>query len=192
MRQSQTHSRGFTLIELMVTLSIAAVLMVVAVPSLTAYKRNAELTSATNTLLAALNAARGEAMKRGMNTMVVPTDNGTDWKTGWVVFVDQDRTQTYDASADVTVLSQSPLPGYFTASGTGTAKANPPYVMFDASGYSKLKNAGFSSLTFTLARSDLSGTEQTEQTRLIVIAKTGRARTCKPSTDTTCTADADK
>ena len=183
--------QGFTLIELMVTLAIAALSMLVAVPSLTAYKRNAELTSATNTLLAAINAARGEAMKRGMNALVVPTNNGTDWNTGWVVFVDKDRSGTYSGNIDSTVLAQGALASYFNVTGNGSAAASAPYVMFDASGYSKIKGGGFGALTLTLSRTDISGSALYEQTRRIVIANTGRARTCKPAsaTDATCAAN---
>ena len=190
MMQSKQACRGFTLIELMVTLAIAAVLMLVAIPSMTAYKRNAELTSATNTLLSAINSARGEAMKRGMNAMVVPTGNGSSWNTGWVVFVDKDRTQVYDAAADQTVLSQGPLPSYFNITGNGTANTSAPYIMFDASGYSKMKSGGFGALSFTLTRTDLSGAQLLDQTRRIVVASTGRVRTCRPSLDATCTATA--
>ena len=88
MRRSHKRAFGFTLIELMVTIAIAAILLTVAVPSFTTYLRNAELTSASNNLIATINTARGEAMKRNRRTMVVPTSNGTDWTTGWVVFVD--------------------------------------------------------------------------------------------------------
>jgi len=190
MMRNKQPCRGFTLIELMVTLAIAAVLMLVAIPSMTAYKRNAELTSATNTLLSAINSARGEAMKRGMNAMVVPTGNGLSWNTGWVVFVDKDRTQVYDAAADQTVLSQGSLPSYFNITGNGTANTSAPYIMFDASGYSKTKSGGFGALSFTLTRTDLSGAQLLDQTRRIVVASTGRVRTCRPSLDATCTATA--
>lgn len=192
MKPNLKSSRGFTLIELMVTIAIGVTLMMVAIPSLTAYKRNAELTSATNTLLAAINSARGEAMKRGMNTMVVPTNNGTDWNTGWVVFVDKNRTQSYDASADQTVLSQGPLQSYFNITGNGPANASTPYIKFDASGYPKTKLGGLGNLTLTLTRTDLAGTALADQTRRIVIANTGRTRTCRPSTDTSCTVGANQ
>ena len=183
------RDRGFTLIELMVTLAIAAVLLLVAIPSMTAYKRNAELTSATNTLLSAINGARGEAMKRGMYAMVVPAD-GADWNTGWIVFVDKNRTQVYDATVDQTVLSQAPLPGYFNVTGNGTATGSAPYIMFDASGYSKTKSSSFGDLTLTLTRTDLSGSALDDQTRRVVVAKTGRTRTCRPSTVASCTVSA--
>lgn len=184
--------QGFTLIELMVTLAIASILMLIAVPSLTTYRRNAELTSATNTLLAAINAARGEAMKRGTNAMVVPTNNGTDWNTGWVVFAlgATNTTQAYNAGTDKTVHVQSAVPTYINVVGNLSAAENPAYMMFDASGYSKTKAGGFGALTLTLTRTDVSGTSALNETRRIVIARTGRARTCKPTSasDANCAA----
>ena len=59
--QQRGAGAGFTLIELMVTLAIAAVLMMVAAPSFVGFQRNSEMTSVTNSLLAAANAARAEA-----------------------------------------------------------------------------------------------------------------------------------
>jgi type IV fimbrial biogenesis protein FimT len=184
-------SGGFTLIELMVTLSIAAILLVVAVPAFTAFKRNAELTSATNTLLAAINTARSEALKTGRNAFVVPTSNGSSWNAGWVVFVDMDQSQNYDASADKTILVQEPLAPYFTVTGNLHATGSTPYIMYDSSGYSRQKGSGFSALTMSIVRNDLSGSELLEQTRYLIIAKTGRARTCKPrsATDVECKVD---
>jgi type IV fimbrial biogenesis protein FimT len=187
MTKNKRPSRGFTLIELMVTLAIGVILMMVAIPSLTTYKRNAELTSATNTLLSAINAARGEAMKRGMNAMVLPTD-GANWNSGWVVFVDKDRSQTYASNIDSTVLVQGGPASYINVTGTGIAGLSSPYILFDASGYSKLKNGGFGALTLSLARNDVSNSTLYEQTRRIKIASTGRAYTCKPTsaTDSKC------
>lgn len=184
------RNAGFTLIELMVTVAIAAVLLVVAVPSFVSYQRSSELTSVANSFVAGVNAARGEAMKRGMNAMLVPA-SGTSWSSGWTVFVDQDRSGGLN-TGDFTVIQQPALPAYFSATGQGTASETPPYIMFDASGYAKTKTAGFGALTMTIARNDLSGTVLTEQTRRIVIARSGRARACKPATDSTCTATAEE
>ena len=187
---------GFTLIELMVTIAIAAILMMVAVPGMTAFKRNAELTSTTNSLLAAINAARGEALKRGMNAMVVPVD-GTNWSSGIVAFVDVDRTQSYSAtSSDMTILTTAALPGYFSVNATGsnpqTVLASAPYLMFNPSGYAVTKggSVGVSGTgALQIFRNDLAGAQQWEQTRRLMVAATGRVRTCKPasSSDSTCT-----
>lgn len=181
-------SSGFTLIELMITLAIAAILMMVAVPNLSAYRRNAELTSAANTFVASLNTARSEAMKRGRYAMVVPTNNGASWNDGWVVFVDINRTQTYTESTDSVVATQIALPTGINMTGVNTATGATPYVMFDPSGYSRDKSGGFGALTLTLARTEGTATEQLDQTRRIIIASTGRVRMCKPisATDANC------
>ena len=180
--------RGFTLIELLVTLALVAIMMGVAAPSFMAFQRNAELSSLTNTLLAGMNAARGEAMKRGRNAFVSPVDN-TKWSSGWVVYVDIDGSQSFNAS-DVTVLTSQALPAHIAISGTDNANASPPYILFDALGYSKKKNGGFGALTFTIARNDVSAGQALAETRRLIIASTGRVRSCKPATDASCTASA--
>jgi type IV fimbrial biogenesis protein FimT len=187
MTRIRLQERGFTLIELMVTLTIAAVLALVVAPGLTAYKRNAELTSTINTLLSAINAARSEAMKRGMKAMVVPVDH-SHWSSGWIIFVDKDRDGAYNEEKDITVLTQGPIESYFSISGTGSAAGSAPYILYDGSGYSRQTGGGFSALTLSLSRNDLTGRPLYEQTRRVVIAKTGRVRACKPASanDATC------
>jgi type IV fimbrial biogenesis protein FimT len=172
MRPRPTNARGFTLIELMVTLALVAILMAVAVPSLTTFQRNAQLTSFSNTMLASINAARGEAMKRGRSAVVVPI-NGTDWSSGWIVFVDVNRNQVYDATSDPMVLTQPAPPSYLVITANGTAAASPPYII-------------------EVKRNDVTGTVQLTQTRRIKIASTGRVRVCTPisSTDAQCSASA--
>lgn len=191
MNMSSIRARqlGFTLIELMVTIAIAAILMMVAAPSFVTFQRNSELTSATNTLIAAINAARGEAMKRGAFAMVVPKD-GAHWSSGWIVFVDKDLDKAFDTSEDEVVLDQIAPSDYITVSGTGAAAETSPYVLYDGSGYSKTKSGGFGALTFSIVRNDVSSAQASEQARRIIIAATGRTRSCRPSQDTTCTASA--
>lgn len=177
-------SQGFTLIELLVTVSLAAVLMMVAVPSYTAFVRNSQLTSFTNTLLASINAARSEAMKRGMHAMVVPVD-GTNWSSGWVVFVDVDRSNDFNAANDIRIATSDAAPSYLTLSGTGAAAETNPYILYDASGYSRTKTGAFGALTLEVKRNDDSSVSQV---RRLKIASSGRARICTPrtSSDSTC------
>ena len=186
----QSHrQRGFTLIELLVTMGIAAILLVTAVPSFTSFQRNAELTSFANSMVAAVNAARGEAIKRGRHAMLTPTDS-SNWSSGWLAFVDSNNSQAYDASVDAQVFSRAAAPSYLTISATGTASAAPPYMMFDASGYAVNKAAGFGSLVVSVVRNDVASGSAATQTRRIIISNTGRARVCTPATDATCTTTA--
>ena len=189
MKLHLARSKGFTLIELMVTIAIAAILMVVAVPSLVTYQRNSEMTSFANTMLASINAARAEAMKRGRYAMVVPVD-GVAWASGWVVFVDVDRSGTYNAG-DIPVQTREAPPTFLTVSGSGVANEAAPYIMFDPSGYAAKKSASLvPNLRLTIARNDVPAADVPEQTRRLVIAITGRARVCKPAVDATCTTSA--
>ncbi|MFD1836964.1 GspH/FimT family pseudopilin [Paracidovorax cattleyae] len=175
--------RGFTLIELMVVMVLVAVLLRIGIPSFVSFQRNSELTSAANGLLSSINSARTEAMKRNMNATVYPTD-GRSWAAGWTVYVDVDGTGSFNAANDLVVSAQPALASYFSVSGTGTAAGTTPFVTFNSSGYVK----DFGNVTLEIARNDLSDAALLQQTRRVIISKTGRVRVCKPAsaTDATC------
>lgn len=185
-------SRGFTLIELMVTIAIVSILGMVAVPSFVAFQRNSELTGAANSLLAAVNMARSEAMKRNLRVVVVPF-SGTSWGTGWTVFADVSRAGILSATDEIVAQRDSPLPSYFAApSGTGNAAASAtggPYIMFDGSGFATSRTGGSGNLSIKFNRTD---DTSLKQTRVLVIAPTGRARICTPASasDANCGANA--
>ena len=196
MKPHRMPQRGFTLIELLVTIAIAAILLMVAVPGMSQFKRNAELTSATNSLLGAINAARGEAIKRGLHAMVVPI-NGTDWNSGVYVFIDQVRDNAYVAADDKLILTQAPLASYFTVTPSNNAltvnKPGAPYIMFDPSGFARTDTGALgpgAAGTLTIARNDMTGAALLEQTRRIMVSPTGRVRSCKPvlASDPSCLA----
>jgi type IV fimbrial biogenesis protein FimT len=192
MRAMTAHKRegGFTLIELMITVVIVVILMMVAVPSMVDYRRNAELTSASGTLLASINGARGEAMKRGVYAMVTPAD-GTNWSSGWLVFADKDLSKVYNSSTDIIVSTQAAFSSAITV--TQSSAPSPPYILFNASGFSRTKAGGTTPVSMSIARNDVTGTAVYAQTRLIKIAQTGRARSCKPASasDANCSASID-
>jgi type IV fimbrial biogenesis protein FimT len=197
-RKGRKGRKGFTIIELMVTLAVAAILMVIAAPGFLAFQRNSELTSAVNGLLAGIAAARGEAMKSGRYSMVVPSD-AAHWSSGWVVFVDKNRDNAFTENADIAVLQQAALPSYFSVEANGNARegqTDPPYIRFDPSGYPKSKGGGFGPLTISIARNDLGTSATLDQTRRVIISPSGRVRSCRPAsaTDAKCpapTADQD-
>jgi type IV fimbrial biogenesis protein FimT len=83
---------GFTLVELMVTVAIVAILAAIALPSFSTSIRNSRLASTTNEFIAAINLARSEAVKSNRTGQVCASSDGatcgTDWSQGWIVWAD--------------------------------------------------------------------------------------------------------
>jgi type IV fimbrial biogenesis protein FimT len=94
--------RGFTLIELMITLFIVSILLTVGVPSLKSFMKSNRLIASSNDLVSALHVARSEAIKLNKRVTVCSSSDGKNcanskkWQQGWIVFVDanDDRTST--------------------------------------------------------------------------------------------------
>ena len=78
--------RGFTILELMVTLTVLGILLGVAVPSFSTFVQNSRVTSQTNELVSALNLARSEAIRRG-GTATVEAVSASGFAGGWCVHV---------------------------------------------------------------------------------------------------------
>lgn len=93
--------RGFTLVELMITIAIMVVVLTVAIPSFLSTIQNNRITTLTNDLVGALNLARSEAIKRGVSVSVCAASDqnftacGSDWTNGWFVFVNPDENTTF-------------------------------------------------------------------------------------------------
>lgn len=86
---------GFTLIELMVTLIVVAIVVMAGLPMLGDFTRESRIVSRTNDMVAALNFARSEAVKRADFVSMCPSSDqasctgGTDWTVGWIVWLDE-------------------------------------------------------------------------------------------------------
>jgi len=89
-----SRNRGFTLIELMTTLTVAGILATLAVPSFTTFIKNNRLITQANDFVTALNVARSEAIRRGNRVTVCKSSNQVscttagNWDQGWIVFAD--------------------------------------------------------------------------------------------------------
>lgn len=90
MSQLRHHSyaTGFTLVELMITIFVAAILVTIALPSFRELLISNRVTESTNQLISDLNLARSEAVNRGTLVAVVSTSGSNDWSGGWRVIAD--------------------------------------------------------------------------------------------------------
>lgn len=105
---------GFTLIELMVTVAVLAVLIAVAAPSFVSIINGSRLTSHANELVASLQQARMEAIRRNASVTVCRTTNGAvcdagagNW-TGWLTVVAGNGEVLRSSSAKAPVRISSP------------------------------------------------------------------------------------
>ena len=105
--------RGFTLVELMVTVSIAAVLLAVGVPPFSRLIANNRMATQTNEFVASLNAARSEAVRRGVGVSLRADSGDINYNSGWKVYVDSDQDGAAPSTDDI--LRQAPaMPGKTT------------------------------------------------------------------------------
>jgi type IV fimbrial biogenesis protein FimT len=133
-------SHGFTLVELLVTIAVLAILVSLSAPSFTAMIRNNRLTAVSNEITGSLNFARSEAIKRAANVTVCKTVDASvvnpvcatsgEWSGGWMVFVDKGVAGVFDGT-DVRLQVAQPDSG--SAHVTGDVNfAN--YVVYNSRG----------------------------------------------------------
>lgn len=133
------RQRGFTVVELMVTIAILAILMALAVPSFTALIRSNRLTSTANELVAALQLTRSEAVRLNGGVSLCRSDNGKacaaggNWTGFLVVARDGTVLRTSTLRADLIVRSNV-LDGLndrltFGADGVARNNAGDPLTM---------------------------------------------------------------
>lgn len=86
-RALNKHSNyGFTLVELMVTLAVLAIIIGIAIPSMTTFVKNQAVRSTADELLMSIVYARSEAVKNNAVVSIVPkVDTVTGWSNGWCV-----------------------------------------------------------------------------------------------------------
>ncbi len=119
---------GFTLIELMIVITLSALLLALAVPNFRDFVRRNRLATQSNEFIAAVQHARAEAIRRNRNVSVRainPGDNSNEWGDGWRVVVDRLAT-------DTSLLREAPaLPGSLALD---SSVNNVSTITFDASG----------------------------------------------------------
>ena len=146
--------RGFTLIELMVSVAVLGLLTALAIPSFASLLQRKQIEAFNNEFRASINYARQQAQRTGQRTTVckrVPgqnvcaTNGAQGWEAGWLVFHDvspgfasaasTDNNNVLDTGAGETLLKVKDAVTAFTAStaGPGTQTLQ-PYIAFNGQG----------------------------------------------------------
>ena len=168
---TSSTSRGFTLVELMITIAVLAVGSALAYPSFSGVLKGNRVATSTNNVIAAFNLARSEAIRSNRAGGVCPSNagaqcDGTDWNVGYLAYTDMDASGGWSAG-DVAIRYFQPngaLQLTAIANGGGITQ-----VSFDRTGRTDAE------VQVTLKATDCKTGQDYE--RLIVLKRSGQART---------------
>jgi type IV fimbrial biogenesis protein FimT len=194
--QRQVQQIGLTLIELMVTMSIAVILLTIGVPSFVDMVNANKSSSYVNDLITDLNYARNEAITRGFNVVVCKGPTATNcttgnWEDGWKVFEDcngdfvlnsngansncPDRDGDGNADAETLLRVHAALPSGWTIKGNaGNQMKNK--IAFSPTGRTSngiLVTNGPLNGTLSICKDGVVDSHS----KAVIVSRTGRART---------------
>lgn len=189
MTRFSTRARqpGFTLVELLVTVAVLAVIIGLAVPSFRGVMQRNRLTTAANEFVATLQLARMEAVRRNLRAVVCPTSTGTgcggaDWSRV-VVFVDRNSNGAVDAAETVVKDVQVAKPDSGISVVGDAVVASNHRIWFGADGRVRVGAAAGNVGAVSVSAPSLPSAERTRR----VNVSTSRISVCKPSSPTsTC------
>ena len=164
-------SKGFSLIELMIVLSIAGIVLMTGVPAFTTTISDNRLSSQAKNIRSSIALARSEAAKRSNFTITLcPTLDGTSciesasWDSGWIVLVDLDGDRVLDPDdGDRVVRHQNKL------SGDNTLRT----IGFDSANFLQFSSDGMPSSSGTFIVCDKRGTSSA---KAVIISVAGQTR----------------
>jgi len=157
--------QGLTLLELLISLSLIAILTVSAFSEFGQVLQQHRMSTQVNMFVAALHLARQEAVKHAAKVVLCPSRDGdhcgnsADWQQGWIVFSSDDREHDRD---EPVLQTGNPLPGDIRLDSSNHRRR----IIYQPDGRSAGSNASF---TFCDAR-------KRAKPRVICLSNSGRPR----------------
>ena len=141
-------SRGFTLIEILVTMSVAGILTATAVPAFRSFLQNDRAMTQSTSLVLSLNVARSEAIKQDISggVSVCPSTDGltcsgaSTWEQGWIVLgsaAGSVPTQVVPSLSTGTKLREAVNSTAVTFLSSGIVQAPAAFTLCDSRGASQ-------------------------------------------------------
>lgn len=136
---------GFTLLELLITLAVAAVITALAVPSFQSITARNRIAVSSNQLLGAMQAARMLAVTRNTAVSICAgnADEGchANWSRGeWIVFVDRPPLGVFDVDDELHLADSMDVPNGLSLEGNGPFTSA---IVFRPSGMARQRNGAF-------------------------------------------------
>ena len=135
---------GFTLLELIITTGIIAIVMVFAVPAMGTFIKNDRLSTQINTLVSHLAYARSQSVTNAQQVILCASENLTscsssgNWSKGWILFIDADGDSSFSAGEEILRAKQE-LSGANTLTSSAGSK-----IIYDSRGFASDSNGTFS------------------------------------------------
>lgn len=167
------RQRGFTLLELMSSISIAAVLTTTAIPAFNGLVQRNRISTEINTFVSHLHYARSEAVKRGSRVVICRSADGLGcgltegWHKGWITFVDTNANREFDAGESLLRVETGEENGVEITSGQRRR------VVYQSTGFSPGTNG-----TYIFC-----DPEHPEWAKAVILSNSGRTRLSETAPD---------